>query len=119
MNDLGTYSIIVLQENVSQNGLFKSFISTKNNIHCSHYTIITCEYGKLLSIVFNKFSSSFSANLRGLFSSYEDQHFFESIIMEKELSTAPRAVIMGDLNCGPRVPNTNVKEEFQCMFELS
>ena len=39
--------------------------------------------------------------------------------MEKELSTAPRAVIMGDLNCGPRVSNTNVKEEFQCMFELS
>nr|XP_022344388.1 uncharacterized protein LOC111137281 [Crassostrea virginica] len=52
-------------------------------------------------------------NLRGLFNSYEDQNFFESVIMEKELSTAPRAVIMGDLNCGPRVSNTNVKEEFQ------
>lgn len=55
-------------------------------------------------------------NLSGIFSNYADQHFYETVTMVTDLSSASRVVIMGDLNCGPRLPLRNIKEEFETAY---
>ncbi|XP_061171909.1 uncharacterized protein LOC133181413 [Saccostrea echinata] len=50
-------------------------------------------------------------NLQGIFEGYADQNFFETVTLDIYLSSSSRAVIMGDLNCGPGLPEKNIVEE--------
>ncbi|XP_062615524.1 uncharacterized protein LOC134277224 [Saccostrea cucullata] len=50
-------------------------------------------------------------NLQGIFEGYADQNFFETITLDYDLSSSLRVVIMGDLNCGPGIPEKNIEEE--------
>lgn len=55
-------------------------------------------------------------NLSGIFTNYAEQQLYETVIMVTDLSSASRVVIMGDLNCGPRLPERNIKEEFETSY---
>ena len=49
--------------------------------------------------------SSIAANLQDVYSSWEDQNMDQVHELADVVSLSEKAVIMGDLNCGPVIPD--------------
>ncbi|KAK3095906.1 hypothetical protein FSP39_020656 [Pinctada imbricata] len=73
-------------------------------IACTH---LTANLGKIY----------YEPYLQSKFSSWRDQNLHDVQTLVQDFRDFPRMIIMGDLNCGPSVPEQNVAEDFSASFQ--
>lgn len=55
----------------------------------------------------------FSANLKSQISSWEEENMQDAGILIRDLSSFPKAIIMGDLNSSPSIPDKQIQGDFE------